>query len=238
MKKAVKSMKNKRILYQEVSDSIKADIISGKYPMNSLLPTEIEFEEMYEVSKITVRKAIQILTNEGYVVKQSGRGTEVISNRPFNILSKASSFTTFLEKNGRPVKRSVLSVKDTDEFVDSRFKHDRVIEILRLFEINHEPAIFFKHYISVPKDSDINVAKQNNFSLYSFMANLGIQISYINDSFVAESVEKEEKEILCLEKDFILKRLRESFDKDNHLVEYTIAYYDSDKQPYVIDYEV
>ncbi|MFI3604485.1 GntR family transcriptional regulator [Vagococcus fluvialis] len=231
-------MKNKKILYQEVSDSIKKDIIEGKYPLNTYVPTEIELEKMFDVSKITVRKAIQILCNEGYLVKQSGKGTEVISNRPFNILSKASSFTTVLEKQGNVVTKSILSVEETDLVTDMTFKHDRVIEITRLFEIKEEPAIFFKHYISVPKKSDLNSIQTENFSLYAFMASIGTQISYIDDQFSAVEATEEVKNRLELSKEFVLKRVRQSFDKDNQLVEYTVAFYDSDKQPYIIDYEV
>lgn len=231
-------MKNKKILYQEVSDSIKKDIIEGKYPLNTYVPTEIELEKMFDVSKITVRKAIQILCNEGYLVKQSGKGTEVISNRPFNILSKASSFTTVLEKQGNVVAKSILSVEETDLVTDMTFKHDRVIEITRLFEIKEEPAIFFKHYISVPKNSDLNSIQTENFSLYAFMASIGTQISYIDDQFSAVEATEEVKTRLELSKEFVLKRVRQSFDKDNQLVEYTVAFYDSDKQPYIIDYEV
>lgn len=231
-------MKNKKILYQEVSDSIKKDVIEGKYELESYIPTEVELEAMYDVSKITIRKAIQILCNEGYLVKQSGKGTKVISNRPFNILSKASSFTTILEKSGKPVEKMVLSITETDKYLEREFKHDRLVEITRLFKINEDPAILFKHYISVPRLADLEAIKIDQFSLYAFMASHGIQISYIDDQFLAVEVEEDVKEKLALSKDFALKRIRESYDKNNQLVEYTIAFYDSDKQAYIIDYEV
>lgn len=231
-------MKNKKILYQEVSDAIKKDIIEGKYEVNAYVPTEVELEKMYQVSKITVRKAIQILCNEGYLVKQSGKGTRVISNRPFNILSKASSFTTILEKKGKSVKKKILSVKEVTEEIEMVFKHERVIEIIRLFEIKNEPAIYFKHYISVLRSTDLSVIKGDNFSLYSFMASLGTEISYIDDQFLAIGAAREIKEVLALEKEFVLQRSRHSRDSMNLLVEYTIGFYDSDKQPYIIDYEV
>lgn len=231
-------MKNKKILYQEVSDSIKKDIIEGRYEVNSYVPTEIELEKMYDVSKITVRKAIQILCNEGYLIKQSGKGTRVISNRPFNILSKASSFTTILEKKGKAVTKKVMSVKEVSEGIDMLFKHERVIEIIRLFEINNEAAIYFKHYISVPRQTDLSIIQGDNFSLYSFMASIGTQISYIDDQFIAIEAEKDIKNILQLSKNFLLQRSRKSHDNNNELVEYTVGFYDSDKQAYVIDYEV
>ena len=70
------------------------------------------------------------------------------------------------------------------------------------------------------------------------MASVGTQISYIDDEFSAEVVSEEIKQMLKLSKDFALKRIRKSYDKNNFLVEYTVAYYDTAKQAYVIDYEV
>ncbi len=84
-------MKRTRVLYLEVADKIKEDIFSGKYPVGSMLPTESELEELFQVSKITVRKAIELLASDEYVAKKSGRGTTVSSNRPYNRLSKAQA---------------------------------------------------------------------------------------------------------------------------------------------------
>lgn len=50
-------MKRTRVLYLEVADKIKEDIFSGKYPVGTMLPTENELEEMFQVSKID-RKSV------------------------------------------------------------------------------------------------------------------------------------------------------------------------------------
>lgn len=49
-------MKRKHILYRDVADKLKEDIMSGRYPIGSFLPTETELEATFNVSKITVRK--------------------------------------------------------------------------------------------------------------------------------------------------------------------------------------
>ena len=53
-------MRRKSVLYLEVADQIKEDILSGKYPVGTFLPTETELEEMFNVSKITIRRAIEM----------------------------------------------------------------------------------------------------------------------------------------------------------------------------------
>lgn len=61
----------------EVYKKIKDDIILGKYPPGSILPTELEFAETFFVSRITIQKAMQLLKKEGYVSRTPGRGTFV-----------------------------------------------------------------------------------------------------------------------------------------------------------------
>ena len=101
-------MKRKHILYRDVADKIKEDIMSGHYPVGSFLPTETELEAAFNVSKITVRKAIELLAADEYVEKRSGRGTTVLSNRPYNKLSKGTTFSQLLEKTGKEYTKKNL----------------------------------------------------------------------------------------------------------------------------------
>ncbi len=67
-------------LYQKIYLSLKNDIISGKYQPGAQLPTENKLAEQFQVSKITSKKALNILTEEGYLIRQKGRGTFVSEN--------------------------------------------------------------------------------------------------------------------------------------------------------------
>ncbi|SFL45626.1 DNA-binding transcriptional regulator, LacI/PurR family [Gracilibacillus orientalis] len=64
-------------LYQQVYQSIKADITNGKFQVGDRIPSEKELSEKFQVSRITSKKALEILMNEGYVYRQRGRGTFV-----------------------------------------------------------------------------------------------------------------------------------------------------------------
>ncbi|WP_346973908.1 GntR family transcriptional regulator, partial [Coprobacillus cateniformis] len=98
-------MNKKTPLYYSIMETIKDSIINGVYPINSLLPTETEFEKIFNVSKITIRKAIDLLEKDGYVSKQSGKGTTVISNSIFNKLSNGYSFANLLKQQGYQVTK-------------------------------------------------------------------------------------------------------------------------------------
>ena len=53
-------------LYMRIKDDIKTDIKNGKYKKGDKIPTEPELSSAYDVSRITVRRAIEELSSEGY----------------------------------------------------------------------------------------------------------------------------------------------------------------------------
>ena len=55
-------------LYQQLVDEIKSQIDSGILKENDRIMTETELSDAYEVSRITVRKAISVLVDEDYLV--------------------------------------------------------------------------------------------------------------------------------------------------------------------------
>ncbi len=63
--------------YQEIIDDIKSKILSGEYSVGEQIPTESAMQEMYKVSRHTVRKAILELANEGFLRSKKGSGTYV-----------------------------------------------------------------------------------------------------------------------------------------------------------------
>lgn len=74
--------------YLEVYSQIKNDLISGKYPAGSMLPTEDELINIYSASKTTIRHAAKILSDERYIEKKQGRGTEVLQFQKYKSRQK------------------------------------------------------------------------------------------------------------------------------------------------------
>lgn len=64
-------------LYVQLKDTLFEKILSGQMPDGALLPTEMALVEEYRLSRVTVRKALEELKNEGIVKSVQGRGTIV-----------------------------------------------------------------------------------------------------------------------------------------------------------------
>ncbi len=61
--------------YEDIATDIQGSILDGSLKAGDRLPTVVELCDLYGVSKITVRKAIDILAEQGLVSSRRGSGT-------------------------------------------------------------------------------------------------------------------------------------------------------------------
>lgn len=93
------------ILAQALVDAITA----GRYPLNSLLPTEHELCKQFNVSRHTVREAIRRLNELGMISKQQGVGTRVKAVQPASRYVQASEGISDLHQYVRDVRMELGS---------------------------------------------------------------------------------------------------------------------------------
>ncbi|MGT2828987.1 GntR family transcriptional regulator [Streptococcus hillyeri] len=85
--------------YQMIADDIRDKIIQKQFLEDSPIPTEIEFQKIYNVSRPTIRQALALLVNEDYLFKKRGAGT-FINNRRFfkNSTKTIGVITTYISE--------------------------------------------------------------------------------------------------------------------------------------------
>ena len=79
----------KKPLYIEIKEDLLKEILNGRYPAGSFLMTESELCKKYGVSRITVRRALSSLAEDGWIERKSGSGT--IIRNPAGEKSSVSS---------------------------------------------------------------------------------------------------------------------------------------------------
>ena len=80
-------------LYQQLYEKLRDEINEGRYPAGSRLPTEAELSEAYQVSRVTVRKAMEQLEKEDLLVRKVGKGTFVREHKVSRQLNPVMSFS-------------------------------------------------------------------------------------------------------------------------------------------------
>ena len=87
--------------YQDIAEEIKQKILREDYEVNTPIPSEFKLQEIYDGSRHTIRQAIAVLVNEGYLRKEKGSGTYVddsykIEKTPLNRTKTIGVITTYL----------------------------------------------------------------------------------------------------------------------------------------------
>ena len=97
-------------LYQQLMTRLKNDILAGVYPSGSKIPSEQALCDAYAVSRVTVRKALLDLVQEGMLVRRQGKGTFVADKRLQRNLQHITSFSDACRSMGRTASAKVVSV--------------------------------------------------------------------------------------------------------------------------------
>jgi DNA-binding GntR family transcriptional regulator len=95
-------------LYAQVRSQILEDIDSGALAAGDFLPPEADLCTRFGISRITLRRAVKDLCDEGRLIRQQGRGTLVTPRPVPQALVSISGFSEALEAMGRTVGHLVL----------------------------------------------------------------------------------------------------------------------------------
>jgi GntR family transcriptional regulator len=96
-------------LYHQVYESLRGEILGGKWEPGTLLAAEPELVNQYKVSRITIRQALDLLAGEGLIVRQRGRGTFVAAPSLEQAMVRIVNFTQDMQQRGMRSTTEVLS---------------------------------------------------------------------------------------------------------------------------------
>ena len=141
-------------LYHQMMQRIIADIEKGVYPVGSRIPPEHELEQQYQVSRVTVRRALAELTEKGLLERKQGKGTFVSVPHVQQNLKSLHSFHDACRRNGRTPGTRVIRVCETaadeTDLEELNLKEgSRVLEILRVRLADGEPVVLEKNHFSM-----------------------------------------------------------------------------------------
>jgi GntR family transcriptional regulator len=98
----------REIRYRTIADDLRRQITSGELVAGAVLPSEAELAGSYGVSRVTVRKALDVLRDEGLVASRQGFGWIVAGDRVRQSLGTLSTIEAQLADQGRQPVRRVL----------------------------------------------------------------------------------------------------------------------------------
>lgn len=238
-------MKNLAPLYIQVKLGIKNKIEEGKWGISEKIPTERELCSFYNVSRVTIRQAIDELVNEGYLEKKRPKGTYVLDylakTEPNGFSTYVKSFTNEMKERGLNVSTLFADIKliKADEHIAELLcvqEGDEVVLLRRIRGIDGIKLGYFKTYMKPNRNISLNA--QDYFgSLYALLEKKGIIVAQVKEQLSALRSTAEIREMLDVAQDCpILRRTRYAYKSNGDFVECSECYYNGDEYTYCLDF--
>ena len=162
--------KSAKPLYKQLEASLKEAILCGEYQPGQQIPTENELSAQWEVSRVTVRKALDALTRENLLTRVSGKGTFVSSEKFQRSMTGIMSFTELCQSQGRrPGSRTIKSVfesiDDETRFLLGMAAEEKAVVIERIRYADDIP-VSLETVQMPPRFAFLLQEELNNQSLY------------------------------------------------------------------------
>jgi len=163
-------------LYRQLMQRLRSDIASGTYPVHSRIPSEQELCAAYQVSRVTVRKALAELTREGLLRRMQGKGTFVCAPRIHQSLKDVNSFHDACRVMGSKPGTQVISAQvisaDEDMSMSLSLTGDTAVEIVRLRLADDTPVMLEENRF--PMAYEWLLEEKLDGSLYQLLEKRGI----------------------------------------------------------------
>lgn len=192
-------------VYYQLANKIEDKIQTGVWKKGKAIPSERELIKMYNVSRITVRNAIEELVKKGKLEKIQGKGTFVLSSSIVQNLGNLYSFTGEMEKQGKISSTKVLNIC----IMKASYKiakqlgikeHDEIIYIERLRCANDEAVMLEKSYFDKNHYGFLLDVDLNTKSLYKTLENdYHVVINKAIETFSGCMLSNEEARLLDLD---------------------------------------
>lgn len=228
-------------LYAQIKDILRARILDGSYQPHQQMPSESEMMATFNVSRITVRQALNDLQNEGLIFRIHGKGTFVSKPKAFQDLGRLQGFGEAMRQMGYETFSRVLAIKSVTPSpqVADRLqlaRRARVTELQRVRFLNREPISLDVTYVPqaignrLAKEDlaarDIFVILENDYGIALGHAELQIGSQLADETLAAQLKVEEGSPVLFIE--------RTTHTADGTPIDYEHLYYRGDAFQYKV----
>lgn len=190
--------------FREIFLDLEQKIVNQEYPPQSLLPSENQLIQIYGVSRETIRKALNLLKNSGYIQKKQGKGSIVLDMNRFDF--PISGLTSFKELQNAQHIPNETNVAELRKIAVSPKLHEITDwpvasvawKLIRQRKIDNEVVILDRDYVNAQIIPEIPINKAQDSLFQYFENDLGLEVSYAQKEITVEPVNKEIRDLMDL----------------------------------------
>jgi len=227
-------------LYYQLKENLLKKIKNGEWKSGQKIPPETELCELHKLSRITVRKAIEELVHNGYLVRFQGKGTFVASVSFEQKLSKFYSFSEALLQKGKKenVKMLSFSVENADDAAAKKLAIDlneKIFRIVRLRSVDNTIYALETSYIPMKLCPSLSKKAVMEKGLYNSMRKLGVNPQRIIEKFYADALRSREAKQMQLKTGRPVIHLERTTFDESDTIEYCVSIVRGDFFTYTVE---
>jgi GntR family transcriptional regulator len=233
-------------LYKQLFNHINSSIDKHQLKPGDRLPSENEMAQEFNISRVTIRRALQELTHQGKIVSVPGKGSFVLQPK-IEPLTALTSFSENMRAQGyEPSYRDtvVTFIKPTEK-IQSHLKvskSEKILHIHRMMLADDAPMAILSGYLPERvyrrNPSIFTPETLNQISLYKlYELELGLSLSKADEWVDVSKASQEEADLLHIEKGylvFVIDRVTYSIN-DPKPVEYVHQLYNAQRYRYKVE---
>ncbi|MFG6119919.1 GntR family transcriptional regulator [Thalassobacillus sp. B23F22_16] len=233
-------------LYIQLKNIIADKINAGEWAPEQQIPSERELGKDYEVSRITVRQAIDLAVNEGLLYRTHGKGTFVATPTIKQELSKVDSFQSTLSQQGLVASTDIVKAEMTvtDLQLGTLLGVDMIDSLYNLQLVGYGdelPIVFYDSFFPIDIGKQVIEAAREEkkagrpFTTLDLYKNIGA-ISPTHSKQTFESVLSDDRlaKILRLDEVTPIFKVTSIIYAEDRAIEYRTSYYKGDKYKFFI----
>lgn len=229
-------------LYSQLIGIVKRAITSGGVEAGTLLPSEAELCDVYHISRNTVRQAIGMLEEDGFVVRKRGKGT-FVADPAMRRKHVEYSFTTEISQQGK-TPSSILagfSVEPASPQIREIMglgEGERVYRFTRVRNVDGSPLILETSYYPEYIYPNLTREMVQTHSFYSLLYHVGIVPVSARDSYESVTLGAREAKLLKYRPGapaFLHKR--RTIGQNGRVYEYTTSYMRADRMKLDVQFQ-
>lgn len=221
--------------YIQVYSTVRDWIYQGSYKPGSQLPTVEELCRLFEVSRITTRKAVDMLVDEGLVVRQPGRGTFVVEDlADAPVIGEMDQLLRKVERLGKTSRISQAEVSEVEADTDTMKDLDlapgaRVQRASHVRLTDRRPVGYVVTYIPASLKVRFDLSELNESPMLNLLERKGVDIASADQVISATLADARLASLLNTTVGAPLVHIRlVVFDSQRRPVERLVAWYRGD----------
>jgi len=227
-------------LYYQLKEKLLKKIKNEEWKSGQKIPPEAELCELYKLSRITVRKALEELVHNGYLTRFQGKGTFVASASFEQKLSKFYSFSEALLQKGKKESVEMLSfsVENADNAAAKQLSialNEKIFRIVRLRSVDNTIYVLETSYIPMQLCPSLSKKAIIEKGLYNSMRKLGLNPQRIIEKFRADALHSHEAKQMKLKSGQPVIHLERTTFDGSTIIEYCVSIVRGDFFTYTVE---